>query len=368
MLAGVGGLIAIVLFVTAHEAGHFVAAKATGMKATEFFFGFGPRLWSFRRGETEYGIKAFPLGGYVKIVGMSALEQVDPADEARTYRVAPFWKKSVVVLAGVAANFVIAYLIFFALALSQGVAVPSPEVGQVVEELPGGEPAPAAEAGLVEGDRIVAVDGVATPGWEELQAALESRPGETVTLLVERGDERIELLATLAAVENPETGEPQGKLGFVPAFDRERGVGTAAVGAADAIRFTVGLTFEVFGNIIRPESLGRLAGGLVGEEVPDEIRPVSLIGIFTLGAQADEIGIGNYIGLLASVNVILGTLNALPLYPLDGGHFAVAVYEKVTGRRADIRKLAPVAAMVIAFVAFLGLVGLVLDIFDPIDL
>ncbi|HIE22474.1 MAG TPA: RIP metalloprotease, partial [Acidimicrobiia bacterium] len=101
MLGGFAAAIAIVLFVTAHEAGHFLAAKAVGMKATEFFFGFGPKLWSFKKGETEYGVKLLPLGGYVRIIGMNPLEEVDPVDMGRTYREKKFWEKSIVVLAGV---------------------------------------------------------------------------------------------------------------------------------------------------------------------------------------------------------------------------------------------------------------------------
>jgi len=111
-----GGLIVlfgIIAMVMLHEAGHFLAAKALGMKATEFFFGFGPRLWSTRRGETEYGIKAIPLGGYVRIVGMNPYEEVDPADVGRTYRDQPFRAKAVVVLAGVTSHFVVAFLLFF---------------------------------------------------------------------------------------------------------------------------------------------------------------------------------------------------------------------------------------------------------------
>ncbi len=110
MVGGVAAVIAIVFFVTAHEAGHFLAAKAVGMKATQFFFGFGPKIWSIQRGETEYGFKWFPLGGYVRIIGMNPLEEVAPEDMGRTYREKKFWEKSVVVLAGVGTNFLIAFI------------------------------------------------------------------------------------------------------------------------------------------------------------------------------------------------------------------------------------------------------------------
>src|SRR3989304_745392 len=120
MLYGLGTVFAVIVFVLAHEAGHFLAAKAVGMRASEFFFGFGPRLWSFRRGETEYGFKLLPLGGYVRIVGMNPLEEVKPEDLGRTYREKKFWEKSFVVLAGVGTNFLIAFVLFLGIALTQG--------------------------------------------------------------------------------------------------------------------------------------------------------------------------------------------------------------------------------------------------------
>ena len=113
MLGGFITVFGIIAIVMIHETGHFVAAKKFGMKATEYFFGFGPRLWSTQRGETEYGIKAIPAGGYVRIIGMSPLEEVAPEEEHRTYRGKPFWQKSIVVMAGVASHFVIAFILLW---------------------------------------------------------------------------------------------------------------------------------------------------------------------------------------------------------------------------------------------------------------
>ena len=133
MLLGVAAAAAIILFVTAHEAGHFIAAKAVGMKATQFFFGFGPKIWSTQRGETEYGFKWIPLGGYVRIVGMNPLEEVEPGDIGRTYREKKFWEKSVVVLAGVGMNFLIAFVLCStAIVMINGVGEAVPVVDEVV--------------------------------------------------------------------------------------------------------------------------------------------------------------------------------------------------------------------------------------------
>ncbi|MDP9143299.1 MAG: site-2 protease family protein, partial [Actinomycetota bacterium] len=153
---------------TAHEAGHFFAAKAVGMKATEFFFGFGPKIWSTQKGETEYGLKLIPLGGYVRIVGMNPLEEVSPSDIGRTYREKKFWEKSVVVLAGVGMNFLIAFVIFYGLVLVNGVDVIQPAVDEVVATIEvGGEaiPTPASVAGLQSGDVIRAIGPHQIENW-----------------------------------------------------------------------------------------------------------------------------------------------------------------------------------------------------------
>ncbi|MEX0698671.1 MAG: RIP metalloprotease [Acidimicrobiia bacterium] len=370
MFGAIGGIVAIIFFVTAHEFGHFIAAKAVGIKATEFFFGFGPKLWSFKRGETEYGIKAIPLGGYVRVVGMNPLEEVAPEDEGRTYRDRPFWKKSVVVLAGVGMNFLIAYFMFAGVLLATGIPLgPTTTIEVVVPTLADGTPTPATKAGIQPGDRIAAVDGVPTPDWEAVAAALSTRPGEEVEITVQRGEQMVDLTTVLAVSEDP-NGEERGFLGVAPMSEiRQVGILEAGRLGGRQLGIAVGLTFDVLGRIVQPETLGRLAGVLVGNtEIPDEIRPVSPIGIGAIGAQVDELGVASFMVLLASVNVMLGTLNVLPLYPLDGGHFAVALFEKIFRRRVDVRVLAPVAALVIGLVGFLGLVAIILDIVNPIDL
>lgn len=375
MIGGIAAFLAILLFIVAHEAGHYLSAKAFGMKVTEFFIGFGPRLWSFRRGETEYGIKPIPFGAYVKIIGMSADEEIDPADVGRTYRDKPFWQRSVVVLAGVAANFLIAFVMLAGLALAEGrpvledgELVPSTVVETVVPTIEDGSPTAAAEAGLRPGDRIVAVDGSAIGEWTALMEALAARPGELVTLGIERDGERIDVEATLGSRLDPETGVIEGFLGVGPGVLRQSvGAGTAAGLAARQIVDSIGFTFVSFGRLLQLDTLGQLVGGIAGGEVPAEVRPVSVVGVVQIGAQADEIGIGNFVFLLAVMNVILGTVNALPLFPLDGGHFAVALYEKVTGRRPNLRALIPVAVAVIGVISLIGLLAIVLDIVNPID-
>lgn len=368
MFGGVLMVIAFSAFIIIHEAGHYWAARATGMKATEFFLGFGPRLWSFRRGETEYGVKALPLGGYVRIAGMSLTEEVDPADLGRTYRDKPFWKKSVVVLSGVVLNFFTAFFLLFGLFWYSGVLKWTTEVDWVSPEI-SGVPTPAAEAGLVEGDVLEAIDGVVLTDWEEAVEVIMSRPGQTVTLTYIRDGLPNSVPVTLGSY-HPRTGEGVGFLGVSPTVRRVSVGPITAAGQAIASEWAIVTgVLEAFSRIISPESLLELGGVLVGEEeVSQDIRPVSPIGLVRIGTQASELGLGNLVFILAVVNVTLGLFNSLPLYPLDGGHFAVALYEKVTGRPLSHRTLVPIAAMVLLFMLFLGVVAIVLDIVNPLTI
>ncbi len=360
MLGGIGAALAIILFVTAHEAGHFLAAKAVGMKATQFFFGFGPRIWSTQKGETEYGFKLLPLGGYVRIIGMNPLEEVAPEDMGRTYREKKFWEKSVVVLAGVGMNFLIGFVLFYAVVLSSGVpGDPVPVVGLVVEE------SPAAVAGLEVDDEIVEIEGTRVETWEDATDRLKAvgPGGASVTVL--RDDVLIPLDVVLD--ESP-TVDGAGYLGVAPQIERVDVGPFEAIGiAGQMVGTAVADTFDALFQMVRPSSLAQYLGVLAGDtDIPDEVRPVSPIGIVAIGAQAENLAF--LVGILAYVNVILATINLLPLFPLDGGHFAVALFEKVTGREADIRRLIPVAAAVIGLFVFLGFVAIVLDVANPIDL
>lgn len=363
-----GGLIiaiGIIAMVTIHEAGHFLAAKATNMKATEFFFGFGPKLWSTQRGETEYGVKAIPLGGYVRIVGMNPYEDVEPEDEGRTYREKSFGAKSFVVLAGVASHFIVAFILFFVAASVVGRPVATTTVASAPATFEGMATAPAYDAGIRPGDRIVALDGIPTDSWPDLVAVIQQRPGEPVTIEVDRDGERLVLNTVL---ERRGVGDDAtGFLGIEPATAKSRenpiaGIATAGDRLVDATSASAQGMWQLF------TGLGDLLTATFNgdDDALNQVRPSSPVGLIQIGTQIDSVA--DNLELVALVNVFVGLFNLLPAYPLDGGHFVVALYEKVRGRPADVRKLLPIAAAVVIFMILLGALSIYLDIARPFSL
>lgn len=379
-------IIGIVAMIVVHEGAHFVAAKAFGMKATEAFFGFGPRIWSTTRGETEYGIKAIPLGGYVRIIGMNPFEEVAPEEEGRTYRNSVFWKKSVVVLAGVFSHFAMA-AILFAIVFSIWGEVATDEAGDPIPTLtlsaiapttPSGEVSPSVAAGFQEGDVLTSYEGVSVASWDDFVDRVSVDGGATVLIGYERAGQPGEARTTLAFREQAVVVDDEvvtdaagnvvyeeiGYFGAAPEIERVHpgvlGVVPAAYrGIAAATEQSVyGLWRMVIGF---PQLIMSVFGG--DEEVLNEVRPISPIGLVRLAGPMEST-----LTILALVNVFVGILNFIPLYPLDGGHFAVALYEKIRGRVPDIRKLMPVAAVVVVFLITVGLMGVYLDLFKPLQL
>jgi membrane-associated protease RseP (regulator of RpoE activity) len=379
----IAGFVAMIVI---HEGGHFLAAKAFGMKATEAFFGFGPTLWSTTRGETEYGIKAIPLGGFVRIIGMNPFEEIPEEDEHRTYRVAPFRKKTVVVLAGILSHFVVAFVLLWFVGAVWGVVVFDedglPErtttVAAVSRVAPGtSDPSPALVAGVEPADVIVATNGRPIATWEEFGAFAETHGGQEVVVTVERGSVVLDLTATLVLWDRPvivdleyvlgPDGEPAteevGFFGVTPEAAHES-IGPFAMIPTAARQFSEAAVMSVRGLWELIVGFPKLVMSLFGgdDEILDTVRPISPIGLVRIAGPVEST-----LQLLALVNIFVGVLNFVPLYPLDGGHFAVAAYEKVTGRKPNIERLLPVAAAVFIFLVSLGLMGVYLDIFKPIQ-
>ena len=367
ILIFVGGVF-VMIFV--HELGHFLTAKRFGIKVEEFFIGFGPRVWSFRRGETEYGIKAIPVGGYVKIAGMNPLEEPAPEDRERLFPSKPKWQRAIVLLAGAASHFLLAFLLlaFFFGVIGVATRLGGPaQVTQVEAELDG-RPSPAAAAGIQPGDRMLEIDGrpVDIDAFSEY---VDTHVGEEIDIVVERDERRVELQATpvLATVE----GEESGRLGVIiqptKVLERDRsGPVESVVRSGTAIGQLTVASFQNMGRAFGPEGIGRIWSAFTGEQRTQN-DPVGVVGAARIAGQAVEAGqIEFFFSLFAFFNVFVGILNAMPLPPLDGGHLAVLGFEAVTRKTVDPRRLAPITAVVAGFLILLTISLLYLDIASPI--
>tara|TARA_B100000745_G_scaffold195458_1_gene128721 strand:+ start:1453 stop:2745 length:1293 start_codon:yes stop_codon:yes gene_type:complete len=395
LIGGLSGLVVVSSFVVMlviHELGHFVVARLSGMQVTEFFIGFGPRLWSVRRGETTYGVKAIPAGAYVRITGMSSLDVVDPAVEHRTYRQQSYPKRMAVALAGSATHFAVALALLFFVYMAVGRPDPSRwVVGEVVSG------SAAASIDVRVGDRIVSVAGVETPGFEEFGVVVRGLPGREVVVVLERdGDtskrtmtvgERLRVDGTVAGFFGVGSDRPMETLGPVGA-----GV-EASVRFVDLVEMSVdglvgfftpdGLASFFTGGdepSVQPEpalSVGAGGGGLgqvadPGVDPADEDRLLSIYGAGRLGSAMLDDGWSTYLWFLILVNVFIGVFNLVPLLPLDGGHVAIATYERIRsvgGRRhmADAAKLIPLTWAVVTLLVAVAGVALYRDIVDLPD-
>ena len=382
-LATVLVVLGLLVMIVLHEFGHFVAAKRAGMKVTEFFVGFGPRVWSVTKGETTYGIKALPLGGYCRIIGMTNVEKVDPADEPRAYRNQPTWRRLTVALAGSFVHFLLAFLLLIILFVGPGdignfVANPSASNPIAAVDSFAKGPSPAEQAGLRPGDRIVAVDGHHFQTWDDLTGFLRDRPGQKVTLTIQRGARTFETSTVLAdgskvivsGATEPIYTKPTGLLGIEAGPVRFSFLGSIrhaglAFGAT-AVSSVTGL-----GHVV--SDFGGYAHMLANQKAADNPhaeRFVSPVGVVVLANRATHIGISEVLYLLILINIFVGIFNLVPLLPLDGGHVAIALYEKARslGRRrpyhADVNKLAPVLYAVLAVLAFYAISSLFLDLRD----
>jgi membrane-associated protease RseP (regulator of RpoE activity) len=389
LLLGWGALLLFIVILIAivmlHELGHFATAKWAGMKVTEYFVGFGPRLWSIRRGETEYGVKAIPAGGYVRITGFTATEEVPEEDEQRAYRQQPFYQRIVVASAGSVMHLLIAFVLAIIVVFTFGQATNNYKVA-ALEHWPG-KTTPAALAGLKAGDVIVSIDGKTFSNPNTMTDIIKGSSGKQLTLGVERDGRLIQLEATPASgkgiVVNGTPLADRGYLGVSISTAVSSVSGLRAPGAAISTMWSVAdQEAHGIGQIFSPSGLSSLGHQLTNSQYAQKVannpgeapRPESIIGIAHLGAQAEQSNVESVLLLLIAINIVFGILNMLPMIPLDGGHVAIAAYEWIRTKRgqpyyrADITKLFPVAAVFIGILAFVSLSAMYLDITHPVNL
>ena len=411
-------LIALGIFasISLHEAGHLGTAKLFRMKASRYFIGFGPTLWSFRRGETEYGVKALPLGGFVKILGMTPQDDDLPEEERhRAMWRFPVWKRTVVMSAGSVVHFVLGFALLwgvFAVAplndfeqLQQS----APQVETVAECtvrqfeideatgmerdcVPGDPTSAAVQAGLRSGDVITSIDGTQVTGWDDLTTRIRDAGGSTVTIGYQRDGVAHRTEATLpeavrlkqdARVDSAseithEHLETVGVLGITPVIPRTVHGPVDGIGlAADQTAFMFRGTIEALGRL--PEKIPPLWDAVTGGERDPE-TPMSVVGASRIGGELWERGeLPSVVVLLAAINFFVGVFNLLPLLPLDGGHIAIAWFERARSwvyarlgkpdpGRVDYYKMMPLTYVVILIFAGFFLLTVTADIVNPVQL
>jgi membrane-associated protease RseP (regulator of RpoE activity) len=383
-------VLALLFSIMLHEAGHFVTAKKFGMKVTQFFVGFGQTLWSRRKGETEYGVKAIPAGGFVKIVGMTELEDIDPADEPRSFRRQPGWQRIIVLAAGSFMHFVLAFVLLFALAIGIGLAGAgtSTAVGAIDTCVPSSltsacklsNPAsPAKRAGIRAGDKIIAVAGVPVRNWTQMGKVLRRQPaGTPVAVTVQRGGRQLTLHPSLAVIH----GRQGSYLGVSPVvvFQRTGPLG-AVTYAGDKFGQIVAGSAGVVANLPKavPDLFSKNRASGPGGQVTSVVGAADVTGQVVAARISWQARVAVVLLIVASLNIFVGLFNLLPLLPLDGGHLAIVIYERCRAWLArlrgkpdpgpvDFRRLIPVSVGVFALLVGFSLLLIMADLVNPVHI
>jgi len=383
-------ILALLFSIMLHEAGHFATAKKFGMKVTQFFVGFGQTLWSTRRGETEYGVKAIPAGGFVKIVGMTDMEDVDPADEPRSFRNQPGWQRIIVLAAGSFMHFVLAFVLLFAVAVFIGQANPgtSTTIGAIDACVPANinattctsRPAsPAKRVGIRAGDKIVAIAGTPVHDWTQMgQVIRRQPPGKPVTVTVQRGGQQLTLHPSLAVV----SGRHGSYLGISPVIVFQRsgplgGVGYAGSQFGQIVAGSAGVVVSLPKAI--PDLFAKNRASTPGGNVTSVVGAADATGQVVAAPIGWKARVSVVLLIIASLNIFVGLFNLLPLLPLDGGHLAVVIYERCRAWLArlrgkpdpglvDYRRLVPVSVGVFALLVGFGLLLIMADLVNPVHI
>ena len=392
-LVGILLFIAALLFsVMVHEFGHYFFAKKYGMKVTEFFLGFGKRIWSTQRGETEFGVKAIPAGGYCRIEGMTVHDHMPAGQEGRAFVIASTRKKLFVLGAGSFNHFVLGFILILIMLAGVGTRSMSTTIQEVVPcvsattSCAAADPvSPAVKAGLKAGDQVVAINGKETTSnnfSKDLQA-IRNNSGKEFTFTVKRGADLIDLKVT--PTDRTIQGYTYSFVGFVA---KEA---TYRIPVFTAIKDSGSITWYMIKESLKslwrlPAMVPELVRETFGDAPRDPNGPVGIVGVARASGEitsSSSLGAANqlyiFLMMVASLNIFVGIFNLLPLLPLDGGHMAIAIADAIRYRIAamrgrekpapiDINRLTPITAAV--FVLLLGLTVLLLiaDIVNPVSL
>jgi membrane-associated protease RseP (regulator of RpoE activity) len=386
-------IVALLFSVMLHESGHFVTAKKFGMKVTQYFVGFGTTLWSTRRGETEYGIKALPLGGFVKIVGMTSMDEVDPADEPRSFRRHPAWQRLIVLFAGSFMHFVLALVLLFLLAAAIGLDNDNTtQLGPVAACVPANakafengtctasdRPSPAKAAGIQAGDKVVSFDGKPVSSWTALGNDIRSTPAHrTVPVVVLRDGHQVTLHVTLAAVG----GRSGSYLGVesTNVFERYNPIRSVTYAGSMFGQVLTGSAKEI-GSLPAaiPHLFAKNRSSTAAGQVTSVVGAGEITGDVVSASVGWQVKVDYVLLIVATLNIFVGAFNLLPLLPLDGGHIAVIIFERIRawfarlrGRAdpglVDMTKLVPVSMGVFAILVVFGLMLILADLVNPIRL
>ena len=370
-------VVALLFSVMVHEFGHYITARKFGMRISEFFLGFGKRIWSFQRGETEFGLKAIPAGGYCKIEGMAPNDEMPEGEEGRAFYKASSAKKLIVLGAGSFLHFVLGFLLLFLLFVGIGTNQVLPVISEVVSN------SAAQAAGIQPGDEIVAINGKKVTEWYKDVEAIRQSQGAELTLDLNRDGE------LLTIVTNARLTDVDGTKRYVLGIINDVGLKRSSVLLSvknSAIVTKSFLTESVKSLAKLPEKIPALWGATVRGEERDANGLVGVVGVARVSGQAvgsDKLTpmerLATFVLIVASLNIFVGIFNLLPILPLDGGHMAVASYEAIRRRIAamrgktdpgpvDVEKLTPITLVVFAVLLVLTVILLIADIFNPINL
>ncbi|MHA7663537.1 M50 family metallopeptidase [Mycolicibacterium sp. HS_4_1] len=396
--------LAILVSVALHECGHMWVARATGMKVRRYFVGFGPTLWSTHRpnrlGTTEYGLKAVPLGGFCDIAGMTSVDEIAPADEPYAMYKQKVWKRVAVLFAGPAMNFVIGLVLIYGIAVTWGLPNLHPATTAVIGETAcvapqiaktGDNPfgpcphpgaGPAAAAGLRAGDTVVKVGGQSVSTFEEMAKAIRGLRG-AVPVVYERGGQTF---TTTVNVEQTQrftdkeaaTAAQVGAIGVTAAAQPGPTHYNVLTAVPATFTFTGDLAVELGKSLAKiPTKVGALIHSIGGGE-RDKETPISVVGASIIGGDTVDHGLWvMFWFFLAQLNFVLGAVNLLPLLPFDGGHIAVAVFEKlrnmirasrgkVAAAPVNYLKLMPATYLVLVVIGGYMLLTVTADLVNPI--